>query len=153
MRTLIVILLSSIVSAGAFANETPGDQTSHETVWYVSGGALTTLIPGGYGLGHYMVGETKKGNIFLLSQGGLVAGGLLIWLSCPSGRHDVFLDPRCVGTQQNVLNGIGAVFAGLWFYQIYDVWWNGKDYLRKNAEAKVSVGIGPAPGISISYRF
>ena len=111
------------------------------------------MIPGGFGIGHYFVGETSKGNLFLLSQGGLVVGSMLLWMSCPHGRSDVVFDPKCEGINKSILDGAAVAFVGLGLYQIFDVWWNGKTYLRKDSEPQGSIEIGPAPGFSITYRF
>lgn len=125
--------------------------TWSENTHYIVGGVATTFaVPGGFGVGHYIVGENKLGSTFLVSQLAVVGATLLIWTSCPK---DGSLSHDCDGQSENAISFMKYPFLGIWAWQIFDIWFHGKSYLQKSGK-NISISVDPLnSNLLVRYNF
>jgi hypothetical protein len=146
---LATCFLISLPSSFAFS-ESEGMSWPQTTQYILSGIVTTFAIPGGFGVGHYIVGERKMGTIFLVSQLAVAGITTMVWASCPS---EGFFSHNCNGLSKDVISFMKYPFLGIWAWQIFDIWANGKSYLKKGDQG-ISVSLDPiSANLLVRYSF
>ncbi len=145
-----LILVLCFFSQTVLASEAYNLNNTQQFRYYL-GGTLTTISPGGFGIGHYIEGESSKGTTYLLTQGGIILGTMLLWMSCP---RDGFINHKCEGNTKDIIASAQYPFLGIWIWQIVDIWWNGKSYLQNDSKIKSAVLFDPSTSkVFISFQF